>query len=165
MRFSLRSIWFQSINTLFLVVVKNSTDFVKSVLREFEKNIKTILKATEGKVLIIDEAYMLYSSDADMNITFDSYKIAVVNIIIVEIQSILSENRCVLLLEYKEKLKEMFRNTNSSLSRRFALNDVFNFENFDDDQLRKILKLKLKKQCLKVTEKVKDVVISMLVRA
>jgi len=56
---------------LFLVVVKNPADFVGSVLGESEKNTKAILKATEGKVLIIDEAYMLYSGGAGMSRQLD----------------------------------------------------------------------------------------------
>jgi len=134
---------------------------VGSVLGESEKNTKGILKATEGKVLIIDEAYMLYSGGAGS----DLYKTAVVDTIVAEVQSTLGEDRCVLLLGYKEKMEEMFRNTNPGLSRRFALDDAFNFEDFDDDQLREILKLKLKKQCLEATEEAKDVAISMLARA
>ena len=150
---------------LLLVVVKNPADFVGSVLGESEKNTKAILKATEGKVLIIDEAYMLYSGGAGMNTTSDPYKTAVVDTIVAEVQSTLGEDRCVLLLGYKEKMEEMFRNTNPGLSRRFALDDAFDFEDFDDDQLREILELKLKKQCLEATEEAKDVAISMLARA
>ncbi|KAL2044224.1 hypothetical protein N7G274_002929 [Stereocaulon virgatum] len=147
------------------VVVKNPADFVGSVLGESEKNTKAILKATEGKVLIIDEAYMLYSGGAGMSTTSDPYKTAVVDTIVAEVQSTPGEDRCVLLLGYKEKLEEMFRNTNPGLSRRFALDDAFDFEDFDDDQLREILELKLKKQCLEATEEAKDIAISMLARA
>ena len=132
---------------------------------ESEKNTKAILKATEGKVLIIDEAYMLYSSGAGMSATCDPYKTAVIDTIVAEVQSTLGEDRCVLLLGYKEKLEEMFQNTNPGLSRRFALDDAFEFEDFDDDQLREILELKLKKQCLGATEEAKDIAISMLARA
>lgn len=150
---------------MLLVVVKNPADFVGSVLGESEKNTKAILKATEGKVLIIDEAYMLYSGGAGMSTTSDPYKTAVVDTIVAEVQSTLGEDRCVLLLGYKEKLEEMFRNTNPGLSRRFALDDAFDFEDFDDDQLREILELKLMKQCLEATEEAKDIAISMLARA
>ena len=73
-----------------------------SVLGESEKNTKAILKATEGKVLIVDEAYMLYSGGAGMSTTSDPYKTAVVDTIVAEVQSTLGEDRCVLLLGYKE---------------------------------------------------------------
>jgi len=70
---------------LFLVVVKNPADFVGSVLGESEKNTKAILKATKGKVLIIDEAYMLYSGGAGTSITSNLYKTAVIDIIVAEV--------------------------------------------------------------------------------
>ncbi|KAL4777183.1 hypothetical protein BDW60DRAFT_212863 [Aspergillus nidulans var. acristatus] len=44
-----------------LVVVKNPSDFVGSVIGESEKNTKGILASTLGKVLVIDEAYGLFA--------------------------------------------------------------------------------------------------------
>lgn len=57
-----------------------------SVLGESEKNTKAILKASEGKVLIIDEAYMLYSGAAGTGNSSDIYKTAVVDTIVAEVQ-------------------------------------------------------------------------------
>ncbi|MCJ1382149.1 hypothetical protein MMC17_005261 [Xylographa soralifera] len=147
------------------VVLKNPADFVGSVLGETEKNTKAILKATEGKVLVIDEAYMLYSGGSGTGNTSDPYKTAVVDTIVAEVQSVIGEDRCVLLLGYKEKLEEMFQNTNPGLSRRFPLDDAFYFEDFDDDQLRAILALKLRKQDLDATHEAKDVAIAVLARS
>jgi hypothetical protein len=48
-----------------------------------------------GKVLVIDEAYGLYS-------TFDPYKTAVIDTIVAEVQSVPGDDRCVLLLGYME---------------------------------------------------------------
>ena len=93
-------------NLLFLVV-KNPADVVGSVLGESKKNTKAILKATEGKVLIIDEAYMLYSGGAVTSTTSDPYKTAIFDTIVAEVQSTLGEDRCVLLLNYKEKLERI----------------------------------------------------------
>jgi hypothetical protein len=152
-------------NWQFAVIVKTPADFMGSVLGESEKNTKAILKTTEGKVLIIDEAYGLYSGGTGPGASSDPYKTAVVDTIVAEVQSTLGEDRCVLLLGYKEQLEEMFRNTNPGLSRRFAIDDAFHFEDFDDDQLRKILDLKLKKQGLDATLEAKDVVISKLSRS
>lgn len=44
------------------VVTKNPADFIGSAMGQSESNTKAILATTVGKVLIIDEAYMLYSS-------------------------------------------------------------------------------------------------------
>ena len=145
-------------------MVKNPADFVGSVLGESEKNTKAILKATEGKVLIIDEAYMLGCSRG-IGQASDPYKAAVVDTIVAEVQSTPGENRCVLLLGYTAQMEEMFRNTNPGLSRRFPLDDAFLFEDFDDEQLREILELKLRKQGLDATTEAKDVAIEVLARA
>jgi len=134
------------------VVIKNPADFVGSALGESEKNTKAILKAAEGKTLIIDEFYMLYSGAAGQSAASDPYKTTVVDTIVAEVQSTLGEDRCVLLLGYQEQMEEMFRNTNPGLARRFALDNAFHFEDFDDDQLRKIMDLKLKKQGLDATK-------------
>jgi AAA+ superfamily predicted ATPase len=147
------------------VVVKNPADFVGSVLGESEKNTKAILKATEGKVLVIDEAYMLSSGVTGLSTTSDPYKTAVVDTIVAEVQSTLGEDRCVLLLGYKEQMEQWFQNTNPGLARRFPLDDAFVFEDFDNDQLRAILEMKLKKQGLDATQEAKDVAIQVLSRA
>ncbi len=152
-------------STVKCVIIKNPADFVGSVLGESEKNTKAILKATERKVLIIDKAYMLYPGTAGLSNSSDPYRTAVVDTIVAEVQSTLGEDRYVLLLGCKEKLEEMFQNSNPSLSRRFNIGDAFDFEDFDDDELRAILELKLKKQCLDATKEAKDVAISMLSRA
>jgi hypothetical protein len=64
------------------VVVKNPADFVGSVLGGSEANTKGILASSVGKVLIIDEAYMLASGAAS-----GPYKIAVIDTIVAEVQS------------------------------------------------------------------------------
>lgn len=73
-----------------------------------------------GKVLIIDEAYMLYSGSAGGGNTTDSFKTAVVDTIVAEVQSKPGEDRCVLLLGYEDKMVEMFQNVNPGLSRRYV---------------------------------------------
>lgn len=150
---------------LAVVVIKNPADFVGSVLGETEKNTKAILKSTEGKVLIIDEAYMLYSGRKGGGNTSDPYKTAVIDTIVAEVQSTPGEDRCVLLLGYKEEMEEMLENSNPGLARRFQLSYAFHFEDFDDQELRQILELKLKKQGLDATEEAKNVAIEILSRA
>ena len=100
------------------MVIKNPSDFVGNVLGQSEKNTKTILASTIGKVLIIDEAYSLYSGTDGTGNQSDSFKTAVVDTIVAEVQSEPGEDRCVLLLGYENEMKRMFQNVNPGLSRR-----------------------------------------------
>ncbi|KAF2260255.1 P-loop containing nucleoside triphosphate hydrolase protein [Lojkania enalia] len=142
------------------VVVKNPSDFVGGALGQSEQNTKAILASTIGKVLIIDEAYMLAGSAPA-----DPYKMAVIDTIVAEVQSTPGEDRCVLLLGYKDQMEEMFRDVNPGLARRFPLDSAFVFEDFTDSELRSILDLKLKDVGFKATDQGKQVAMDMLRRA
>ena len=116
-------------------------------------------------MLIIDEAYMLYPGGKGAGYSNDSYKTAVIDTIVAEVQNTPGEDRCVLLLGYKDQMEEMLENSNPGLARRFQLSHTFEFEDFDDQQLRQILDLKLKTQGLDATEKAKEVAVGLLSRA
>ena len=102
------------------VVIKDPADFIGSVLGQSESNTKNILSTTIGKVLIIDEAYMLYSGNGGAGNQSDMYKTAVIDMIVAEVQSVPGEDRCVLLLGYEDEIRTMFQNVNPGLSRRLA---------------------------------------------
>ncbi|KAG2057924.1 P-loop containing nucleoside triphosphate hydrolase protein [Suillus hirtellus] len=144
------------------VVVKNPSDFVGAYLGHSEKNTKAILDSTVGKVLVIDEAYMLYSKNSGSQ---DQFKTTVIDTLVAEIQSVPGEDRCVLLLGYKEQMEEMFQNVNPGLARRFAIENAFTFEDFTESQLRDILDFKLKDQDLGATDSAKQVASDLLNRA
>lgn len=150
-----------------LVVTKNPADFIGSVIGQSEANTKSILANTVGKVLIIDEAYMLYSGSGGGGGTnaADMYKTAVIDTIVAEVQSVPGEDRCVLLLGYEDQMIEMFQNVNPGLTRRFQLADAFRFEDFSDTELKEILLLKLKNQGLGATDSAISVAIDSLSRA
>lgn len=107
------------------MVVKNPADFIGNVLGASESNTKAILANTVGKVLVIDEvrwsvilafeltnaleqAYMLYGGGST-GAQNDPYKIAVIDTIVAEIQSVPGEDRCVLMLGYEDQMMEMFQ--------------------------------------------------------
>lgn len=100
------------------MVIKNPADFVGNVLGQSESNTKAILATTLGKVLIIDEAYLLYSGTSGISNQSDTYKTAVIDTIVAEVQSVPGEDRCVFLLGYKEQIMTMFQNVKPGLSRR-----------------------------------------------
>ncbi|KAL9068301.1 MAG: hypothetical protein Q9157_006551 [Trypethelium eluteriae] len=149
------------------VVVKNPSDFVGAVMGESEKNTKGILASTIGKVLVIDEAYGLYGNQGTTGSgSFsDPFRAAIVDTIVAEVQSTPGEDRCVLLLGYKDQMERMFQNVNPGFSRRFPLDAAFVFEDFTDDELQKILALKLKQQAYDATDQGKRVALEVLQRA
>ena len=147
------------------VVVKNPSDFVGNVIGQSEANTKAILATTIGKVLIIDEAYMLYpGSGSGSGSGTDIFKRAVIDTIVAEIQSVPGDDRCVLLLGYEPQMVEMFQNVNPGLTRRFQLSDAFRFEDFSDSELLEILQLKLKNQDLGATQQAASTAIDVLSR-
>ncbi|KAF8454733.1 P-loop containing nucleoside triphosphate hydrolase protein [Terfezia claveryi] len=151
------------------VLVKNPADFIGTVIGESEKNTKGILQAAMGKVLIIDEAYMLYSGSGSSNDksggNSDMYRTAVIDTLVAEVQNVPGEDRCVLLLGYEDQMRDMFQNVNPGFARRFPLDQAFKFEDFSTEQLDSILDLKLKKAHLGVREEGKKVAMEVLERA
>ncbi|KAK2464129.1 hypothetical protein APHAL10511_003877, partial [Amanita phalloides] len=147
------------------VVVKNPSDFVGAFIGHSERNTKAILENTRGKVLVIDEAYMLYSGSKSGGNQSDTFKTAVIDTIVAEVQSTASDDRCVLLLGYEDQMKDMFQNVNPGLSRRFDIERAFRFENFNDAELLQILELKMKQQGLEATNAAKKVATDLLSRA
>ena len=135
------------------------------MIGQSEANTKAILATTVGKVLVIDEAYMLYSgSGAGGGSGADIYKTAVIDTIVAEVQGVPGDDRCVLLLGYEPQMVEMFQNVNPGLTRRFQLSDAFRFEDFNDSELQEILQLKLKNQDLEATPRAVSTAIDVLSR-
>ncbi|KAF7312269.1 hypothetical protein MIND_00239900 [Mycena indigotica] len=149
------------------VVIKNPADFVGAVLGGSEQQTKQILASTEGKVLVIDEAYMLYNGNGlgGSGSQADPFKTAVIDTIVAEVQSNPGDDRCVLLLGYEDKMVEMFQNVNPGLSRRFNIESPFRFEDFDSAELLQVLEFKLKSQHLDASPAAKHVAIDVLSRA
>lgn len=131
-----------------------------NVLGASESTTRGILASTLGKVLLIDEAYMLYggSSSTGGASGSDSYKTAVIDTIVAEVQSVPGDDRCVLLLGYKDQMETMFQNVNPGLSRRFPMDSAFHFEDYTDDDLQKILDLKLGQIGFDATQEAKKAV-------
>lgn len=139
------------------VIVKSCHDFIGKYLGHSESQTRTILNSARGKVLIIDEAYGL-SQD-------HKFASAAVDTIVAEVQATSTEDRAVLLLGYKDEMEEMIREVNPGLARRFPLSSAFEFQDFSDEELRKILEKKLHSQGLTASEEAKKVAMEVLSRS
>ncbi|KAK4141737.1 helicase required for RNAi-mediated heterochromatin assembly 1 [Dichotomopilus funicola] len=147
------------------VIIKKPADFVGAHLGGSEQQTKGILASTEGKVLVIDEAYGLYGGGGGSGGTSDPYKTAVIDTIVAEVQSVPGDDRCVLLLGYTAQMEDMFQNVNPGLARRFPIASGFQFDDFDADELRKIFNMKVKGQGYTVTDQAANVAMEILNRA
>ena len=144
-------------------MIKNPSDFIGHALGYSEEKTRAILEATMGQVLIIDEAYGLDPGSPGSNV--DSYKAAVLDTIVAEVQGLAGDDRCILMLGYEDRLRTMFKNANPGLARRFALEDPFIFQDYNLPQLNEILHQKLKEQDLKATPEALTVASGVLSRA
>ncbi|KAJ2902248.1 stage V sporulation protein K [Zalerion maritima] len=147
------------------VVTKVPADFVGAALGQSEKQTKGILESTVGKVLVIDEAYALYGGGDSQGATSDPYKTAVVDTIVSQVHNVPGDDRCVLLLGYKDELEKMFQNVNPGFSRRFPLASAFEFEDFDEEGLGKVLDLRLKQEAFSATPQARKIALEVLNRA
>jgi len=122
----------QPVFSLFLVV--------GSVVGESQSKTSDILKKAQGKVLIIDDAL-------DDNL----YGKQVLDTLVEKFQGGPSDDIAVILLGYKEQMLAMLRNQNPGLARRFPKDHTFYFDDYNDDELLKIVKLYLKTNDVKST--------------
>ncbi|KAJ1457712.1 P-loop containing nucleoside triphosphate hydrolase protein, partial [Pelagophyceae sp. CCMP2097] len=120
------------------VLVKFPSDFIGGALGQSEANTKAILEASRGCVLVIDEAYGLDPTGGGGGVKCP-YKEAALTTIVEQVQGVAGEDRCVLLLGYREDMEAMLRRANPGLARRFQLDAAFVFEDYDDAALLRIL--------------------------
>ena len=103
----------------------------------------SLLDGSAGKVIVIDEAYVLAQS---------SFGREVLDTLVERVQE--GANFVVLLLGYEDKLREMLRTCNPGLERRFRLESAFIFDDFDDDILIEIMLAMAMKRELSLAPKV-----------
>ncbi|CAD6452430.1 875f01ce-4a69-44a0-afed-3e6f2dd037ec [Sclerotinia trifoliorum] len=148
------------------VIFRNPSDLIGQYIGHSEANTKAALNAARGNVLVIDEAYMMYSGNSDgTGNESDSFRQGVIDTLVAEVQGNPGEDRCVLLLGYREPMLEMLNHSNPGLSRRFPVENAFSFENFSIDELGKILRSKLEHHVLEATEEAIKVAMDVLKKA
>ncbi|KAK4163266.1 cbxX protein [Cladorrhinum sp. PSN259] len=145
------------------VVLKTPADFIGECLGKSEAKTKKILEATVGKVLVIDEAYMLDAGDASKD--QDKFKTGVIDTLVAMVQGVPGEDRCIILVGYEDKITTMFENVNPGLSRRFPIRRPFRFHNFDLPQLIQILEKKMLEQDIEATPEAMEAARDVLERA
>lgn len=110
------------------MVLKTASDFIGQHIGESEVKTRAILEASQGCVLVIDEAYSLGHSTSGSSAS--AFRVAAVDTLVEQVQNVPGEDRCVLLLGYRAEMEEFMRTTNPGLARRFAMDNAFIFEDY-----------------------------------
>ncbi|RBR06227.1 uncharacterized protein FIESC28_11137 [Fusarium coffeatum] len=145
------------------VVIKTPADFIAAHVGGSEEKTSKILEATLGSVLIIDEAYMFDAGDDGS--TTSNYKASVLDTIVANVQGDCNEDRCILLLGYEDRLKNMFKNMNPGLSRRFQASHPWRFADYGPSDMKEILTRSMKQEQLKYTQEAFKTALEILQRA
>ncbi|PYI08800.1 P-loop containing nucleoside triphosphate hydrolase protein [Aspergillus sclerotiicarbonarius CBS 121057] len=146
------------------VSLKNPSDFIGKYTGESEAKPRQILHDSQGRVLVIDDAHMLYQRSGDGSDCSDPYRLAVVDTLVANISSKPGEDRCIILIGYPDQMKELFNNSNPGLRRRFSLEEAFHFQDYSVEQLAEILDLNLSRDGMTVTDEARKVAIEVLTR-
>lgn len=133
------------------VVYKCASDFIGDVLGSSEKTTRAIIESAQGCVLVIDEAYALFSGGKGPNAGNDPYKTAVIDTIVEQVQATPGADIAVVMLGYQAEMENMLAKVNPGLSRRFQLENAFHFPDFDDKALMRILMAKARDQQIGLT--------------
>lgn len=136
------------------LILKCASDFVGEHLGSSEKITNGILKSAQGCVLVIDEAYSLYTGGSTGSGTNDPYKTAVIDTIVEKVQAKPGADIAVVMIGYRDEMENMLQNVNPGLSRRFQIENAFNFPDFNDEALVRISMASAKKRGVKLSLKV-----------
>ncbi|KAI1637586.1 P-loop containing nucleoside triphosphate hydrolase protein [Biscogniauxia mediterranea] len=147
------------------VVIKTPADFIGQYIGESETKTSSILDSTLGKVLIIDDAHMFYNGNKEGTSEADEYRLGCIDALVAKIHNRPGEDRCVILIGYPDRMEVMFQNVNPGLQRRFPLEEAFRFENYSDELLNQILRLKMAQEDIKADQPAMDVAAEVLRRA
>jgi Cdc6-like AAA superfamily ATPase len=111
-------------------VFKTAGDLGGSVVGESKQKTLALIEACRGKVLVIDEAYGLNDN---------LYGKQALDALVEKVQGTEADDIAVLLLGYKDEMMEMLEKQNPGLSRRFAPDQAFHFEDYTPSQFNTIL--------------------------
>ena len=121
-------------------VIRVSRDeLVSEIFGETAKNVKKIIARAKGKVLLIDEAYSLYK---DAN---DSYGKEAIDTLVNNMKGNGGDDFAVVLAGYRKRTLKLF-DVNDGMESRFPKSNHFDFPDYSQNELKKILKLVAKKE-------------------
>eukprot|EP00595_Chromulina_sp_UTEXLB2642_P002141 CAMPEP_0196766602 /NCGR_PEP_ID=MMETSP1095-20130614/27218_1 /TAXON_ID=96789 ORGANISM="Chromulina nebulosa, Strain UTEXLB2642" /NCGR_SAMPLE_ID=MMETSP1095 /ASSEMBLY_ACC=CAM_ASM_000446 /LENGTH=805 /DNA_ID=CAMNT_0042129537 /DNA_START=178 /DNA_END=2592 /DNA_ORIENTATION=- len=127
------------------VVVVGASKLIGSAVGTTAKTVNDIIDSIYGKVLVIDEAYVLGRSNS-------IYGAEALDTLVERVQGNPGENFVVILCGYEDEMKAMIRDGNPGLRRRFKEEDSFYFKDYSDDELVEIILKIAPKKNLYITD-------------
>ena len=130
------------------MLLKTASDFKGSVVGETEQLTKAIIEMAQGKVLVIDEAYNLWSSggggsggsagsSSSGGGAGGAYGPLALDTIVEKVQT--GGDIAVIMIGYERPMMEMLDNANPGLKSRFDPASALYFEDYSDRELTQIL--------------------------
>ncbi|KIL85376.1 nfx1-type zinc finger-containing protein 1 protein [Fusarium avenaceum] len=145
------------------VITKRASDFIGEHVGWSEASTTKALDDAKGGVLIIDDAHLLYQKTSYTE-SSDSFRDGIIDTLVANISGSVSEDRCVILCGYADKMQSMFLKTNPGLQRRFPIENSLHFADYNDEELHHILKQKMERDDIAATDEAHVVVREMLSR-
>jgi AAA+ superfamily predicted ATPase len=136
-------------------IEKAGSDFVGNVVGGSQVKTNAILKSAAGKVLFIDEAYVLAESD---------FGLEVLNTIVEQVQAKPGADISVVMAGYEYEMTKMCREVNPGLGRRFDSDHPIIFHDYTDDELGAILDLKAENQSIEILPKAYETALEKIIR-
>ena len=143
-------------------MARKASEFIGRYVGESEEKTRDILKKAKGKVLFIDEAYMLDPTRNRFSHGADPYRQGVIDTLVGEVSNEPGDDICVILAGYKDEMEHMLKHANPGLARRFPIKNAFVFEEFDASQLGEVLDKRLKERDFTMTDAARSVAIDLL---
>ncbi|RYG65008.1 AAA family ATPase [archaeon] len=110
------------------VIVRGASSLTGAHIGSTAKIVNELMDSLTGKVLVIDEAYVLADTQ---------YGREALDVLVECVQGV--EDFAVILCGYNDPIRKMLKDCNPGLARRFKLDDAFMFDDYFDAELQQIM--------------------------
>lgn len=136
------------------VVVVGASQLTGAFVGSSAKATNELLDSVAGKVLVIDEAYVLGTT---------SFGKEALDVLVERVQGTPGEDFAVILCGYNDPMRKMLKDCNPGLARRFKIDDAFLFEDYSDAELEKILQQKASEAGMLVSPEIAQSVVKKVI--
>jgi ATPase family associated with various cellular activities (AAA) len=131
------------------VIVVGASELMGAAVGTTAKTVNDLMDNVSGKVLVIDEAYVLGSPNSP-------YGKEALDTLVERVQGSPGEDFAVIMCGYEDEMKTMLRDCNPGLKRRFKSDDAFMFADYSDEELAEIMVKRAQVQRVYVTQELAE---------